>query len=158
MREVLIFAIQEPGVHTLRKQCYYSVGKRIQGPFHYCFSKSFYQHKTESNLNFKPLLLVADQPLKPGCRVVCIWPVCAFQKAASVSANAGSQIIKLKNKGLFGRQWSIGASLTLSWYGACMFRERRNRKGLENIEELEKLCSHMVLIDLFPFLWFVDCA
>lgn len=62
--------------------------------------------------------------------------------AASMNTNADCQIIKLKNKGSFGKQWSVGASLALSWYGVCMFGENRNRKGSEMVGELEKPWTH----------------
>lgn len=62
--------------------------------------------------------------------------------AASVNTNADCQIIKLKNKGSFGKQWSVEASLALSWYGVCVFGEKRNRKGSENVGEVEKPRAH----------------
>lgn len=60
-----------------------------------------------------------------------------FSVAASMNTNAGSRVIKLKNKGSFGRQWSRGASLALSWYGVCMFKERRNRKAQKMSKNLK---------------------
>lgn len=62
--------------------------------------------------------------------------------AASMNTNADCQIIKLKNKGSFGKQWSVGANLALSWYEVCMFGEKRDRKGSENVGEFEKPLAH----------------
>lgn len=74
-----------------------------------------------------------------------------YSVAASVNTEADCQIIKLKNKGSFGKRWSMGASLALSWYGACMFGQKRNRKGSENVRELEKPRAHTwCLLISFP--------
>lgn len=79
-----------------------------------------------------------------GCCVHC-------SVATGVNTEADCQIIKLKNKGSFGKHWSMGASLALSWYGACMFGQRRNRKGSENFGELEKPHAHTwCLLISFP--------
>lgn len=90
--------------------------------------------------------------------VLEMFGCCAHCSVASgVNTDADCQIIKLKNKGSLGKQWSLGTTPALSWYGVCMFREKRNRKGSENVGEFEKCHAHMWCLLISPpscGLWF----
>lgn len=137
----LIFTPQKQGVDTLEKPPNIQSGEEArpisQAPFR-PFSGLCYRVRR-----------AARAWAVPGTSGGCVH--CSV--AASVNTRADCQLTELKNKGSFGERWSMGAGLAPSWHGIRTFGEKRNRKGSENVGELEKPvltcaahCSRPILV------------
>lgn len=128
IRKVLIFATKEQGVHTIKEPPNIQLGE-AGAPFTTPFPATVFISVKQTPTPVSTLCYWMPPTSLGSGRLSWMFGWCVHGSiAASVNTDAACQIIKLKNKGSFGKQESMGAvSLCRGMGLACLGRRETEK-------------------------------